>query len=472
MKGVKGVYTISNDLAVYVYNINYGIEDEIEWALSNDAENIQTSKIEYDYEDDEGPLDEARPFFMQGDRKIYLDEVIRTDLTESVEKLEEETKAKLDQNVKEWLLQEYPEEEDFLVDMDDTLTFKDVYDRMLNGEEIYEITNIGDSTDREYIFNGLSEATGKDYEYFYQLWVHGPTSSEFLKEVIKENNGEVTDDIIESAIKGYLDDSNGIFTDDSAYTVADSLVGLDTMGNSDEEMVKRIRDILHKKFKPVEENLTEAEEIKEEVKTNWKSYIYQIAKDDYDVGHPIDSDDFDLFKSYMEEDNFKLTDEEYEKAWDYYWECYNEIREKEFDDYDKDYEDPKDYKKDYSFYNNEIDSLVNQGLTVNEIITDICDGWLGSAYTARCRYISKYLKSKYNMINYTDRYKEPEKVNYSQIKKKIDSLVNQGLTRDEIEDIICKPYVGKYICKEVLTYIYEYLENEYKMIYSNDVYVK
>lgn len=247
-KQVKGVYTVDNSHSVLVYDINYGIDDEVEWALSNDKDNIQTSTIEYAYEDDEGPLEEARPFFMVGDMRVYLDEVMRTDLTEGVEKLQEK-EAKLDQNVKEWLLQEYPEEEDFLVDMDDTLTFKDVYDRMLKGEEIYEIANISDSTDREYIFNGLSEATGKDYEYFYQLWVSGPTNPKFLKQAIKENNGEVTDDIIELAIKGYLDNSSGIFTDDSAYDVADSLVGLDDMGVSNEEMVKRVRDVLHTRFK-------------------------------------------------------------------------------------------------------------------------------------------------------------------------------------------------------------------------------
>ena len=76
------------------------------------------------------------------------------------------------------------------------------------------------------------------------------------------------------------------------------------------------------------------------------------------------------------------------------------------------------------------------------------------------------------MTNYTDRYKEPEKIDYSQIKKKIDSLVKQGLSRDEITDIVGEPYVGKYIYGEVLKYVYAYLEHEYKIVYSNDVYAK
>ena len=290
-----GICTLTNTLSILVYDINYGIDDEIVWAYSTEPDNKQTSTLIYTYEDDEGnPLDEPNVSFMADERRIDLDEVMRTDLTESVEKLEE-VEAKLDQNVKEWLLQEYPEEEEFLVDMRDDLTFQDVYDLMMEGNEIYDILNISDSTDREYVFNGLSEATGKDYEYFYQLWIHGPYDPKFLKQAIKENNGEISDDIIELAIKGYLENSNGIFTDDSAFTLADSLVGTDDIGHTDEKMAKRIKDVLHKKFKPMEENLTEAEEK--------ELYVYSNADTDNLKDAKLN---VSLYKQEAPELNFKI----------------------------------------------------------------------------------------------------------------------------------------------------------------------
>ena len=255
-KQVKGVYTVDNSHSVLVYDINYGIDDEVEWALSNDKDNIQTSIIDYDYEDDEGPLEEPRAFFMVGDMKVYLDEVMRTDLTEGVEKLEEiEGPAELNQSVKQWLLREYPEEEDFIVDMPDDLTFNDVHEKMLKHEDIYETLNVGDSVIREKVFNGLVEATGYDYDYFYYLWLYGPEDERYLK------------------------------------------------------------------YK------TESKEIKEEAKTKWKSYVKRWARDDWEAGQPFSSDDFEQFKQIMKDDNFELPDNEFEEAWNYYWECYNDALE-------------------------------------------------------------------------------------------------------------------------------------------------
>ena len=255
-KQVKGVYTVDNSHSVLVYDINYGIDDEVEWALSNDKDNIQTSIIDYDYEDDEGPLEEPRAFFMVGDMKVYLDEVMRTDLTEGVEKLEEiEGPAELNQSVKQWLLREYPEEEDFIVDMPEDLTFNDVHEKLLNHEDIYETLNVGDSVIREKVFNGLVEATGYDYDYFYYLWLYGPEDERYLK------------------------------------------------------------------YK------TESKEIKEEAKTKWKSYVKRWARDDWEAGQPFSSDDFEQFKQMMKDDNFELPDNEFEDAWNYYWECYNDALE-------------------------------------------------------------------------------------------------------------------------------------------------
>ena len=102
---------------------------------------------------------------------------------ESKEKLEEiEGPAKLDQSVKQWLLRNYPEEEDFIYDMPEDLTFKDVHTKMLNGEDVYEILNVNDSTIREKVFIALAEdILNVDYDYFYYLWLYGPEDPRFLK---------------------------------------------------------------------------------------------------------------------------------------------------------------------------------------------------------------------------------------------------------------------------------------------------
>lgn len=178
---VQGIYTVDNSHSVLVYDISYGIDDEVEWALSNDKDNIETSIIKYEFEDDAGPLEEPRAYFMVGDMKVYLDEVMRTDLFESVEKLEEDEKVTLDTKVKEWLLKEYPDEEDFIVDMPEDLTFNDVHEKLLNHDDIYETLNVGDSVIREKVFYGLEEATGYDYDYFYYLWLYGPEDERYLK---------------------------------------------------------------------------------------------------------------------------------------------------------------------------------------------------------------------------------------------------------------------------------------------------
>lgn len=185
---VKGIYNIASELAVFVYNIEYGIEDTVIWAFSDKPNDIKTSIIDYDYEDDYGPLAEARPYFMADDVKVYLDEVMKTDYPsiekkdETIEKLEEiDESNSLDQKVKEYMLKKYPEEEDFIVDMPEDITFNDILNKMLQGEDIYEVIQCFDSVVREKIFQTLSDITGYDYDYFYYLWLKGPEDETYLK---------------------------------------------------------------------------------------------------------------------------------------------------------------------------------------------------------------------------------------------------------------------------------------------------
>lgn len=64
----------------------------------------------------------------------------------------------------------------------------------------------------------------------------------------------------------------------------------------------------------------------ENKRTNWKSYVKKCAKDTYEVGEPFSSDDFNQFKQIMKDDNFELSDNEFEAAWNYYWQCYDELK--------------------------------------------------------------------------------------------------------------------------------------------------
>lgn len=56
-------------------------------------------------------------------------------------------------------------------DIDHDLTFGMVLEGLEAGEDIYEMMGVGDSVLREKVFGALSEITGYDYDYFYNLWL-------------------------------------------------------------------------------------------------------------------------------------------------------------------------------------------------------------------------------------------------------------------------------------------------------------
>lgn len=71
--------------------------------------------------------------------------------------------------VDDWYLQTFPDDK-LGVDIAH-VKFSEVYQRMLNKEDIYEILDIVDSVIRERIFLELARRLNKDYDYIYDLWL-------------------------------------------------------------------------------------------------------------------------------------------------------------------------------------------------------------------------------------------------------------------------------------------------------------
>ena len=80
----------------------------------------------------------------------------------------------LNEVVRDWMLREHPGEREMLGDFSETVTFKELAKRMEAGEDFYAILKSTESQQREYCFTRLYELTGKEYDYWMELWLHGP----------------------------------------------------------------------------------------------------------------------------------------------------------------------------------------------------------------------------------------------------------------------------------------------------------
>ena len=77
----------------------------------------------------------------------------------------------LNEVVRDWMLREHPEERRFMEDFSETVTFRELVERMEAGENFYDILGSTESTQREICFRQLVELTGKEYNHFYYLWL-------------------------------------------------------------------------------------------------------------------------------------------------------------------------------------------------------------------------------------------------------------------------------------------------------------
>ena len=76
--------------------------------------------------------------------------------------------------IKEFYEKTYPTD-DMVDEMDNSITFQQLLNELIkgNGDNIYEIIGADDSLIRERVFLRLSEIMNIEYEYIYNLWLHG-----------------------------------------------------------------------------------------------------------------------------------------------------------------------------------------------------------------------------------------------------------------------------------------------------------
>lgn len=84
--------------------------------------------------------------------------------------LAEEKKA-TDDLIKDWYLENYPDDEEGN-NIKDTTTFADLYTMLINGKgDIYKLIGVADSLIRERLFEHLSYSKDVDYNVIYDLWL-------------------------------------------------------------------------------------------------------------------------------------------------------------------------------------------------------------------------------------------------------------------------------------------------------------
>ena len=113
-------------------------------------------------------------------KKGESDEVFKTDhcnpirgnFAESSSGCEYDARS-LTEKVATWYRKAYPSDKEMADEMRPRRsTFQDVIDALESGEDVYEVIGADDSIVRERVFEELSKLTGKDYDYFYDKWLH------------------------------------------------------------------------------------------------------------------------------------------------------------------------------------------------------------------------------------------------------------------------------------------------------------
>ena len=109
--------------------------------------------------------------------KAVMD-ALKVELDRQIEELGgDPERSGLNEIVRDWMLREHPEEREMLGDFSETVTFKELAKRMEAGEDFYAILKSTESQQREYCFTRLYELTGKEYDYWMELWLHGPEAA-------------------------------------------------------------------------------------------------------------------------------------------------------------------------------------------------------------------------------------------------------------------------------------------------------
>lgn len=76
----------------------------------------------------------------------------------------------MNQEIKTWHSLEYPNDE-LAKEMDGEITFKNLWDGMNAGEDVYEMLGVYDSLIREHVFSELAKRMNTKYETIYNKWL-------------------------------------------------------------------------------------------------------------------------------------------------------------------------------------------------------------------------------------------------------------------------------------------------------------
>ena len=99
-------------------------------------------------------------------------DALKVELDRQIEELGGDSeRSGLNEVVRDWMLREHPEERKFMDGFSETVTFKELAERMESGEDFYAILESTESQQREYCFTRLYELTDKDYDYWMELWL-------------------------------------------------------------------------------------------------------------------------------------------------------------------------------------------------------------------------------------------------------------------------------------------------------------
>lgn len=76
--------------------------------------------------------------------------------------------------LKEFYIEEYPDDQDIVQEMNPDLTFLDLYHILIKGKGkyLYGIINVHDSVVRERLFERLASLLNENYSYVYDLWLN------------------------------------------------------------------------------------------------------------------------------------------------------------------------------------------------------------------------------------------------------------------------------------------------------------
>lgn len=133
------------------------------------------------------------------------------------------------EGIKKWYIRSYPTD-DLGEEINDTITFKDLWDGLHQKQDVYEIIGVGDSIVRERLFQYLSLLYNVDYSYVYDLWLSSVNYAQgggvdlFSMSKTINDEGQISEMVIAENVS--VEEFNKLFSDKGYRKVNDkTLVG-------------------------------------------------------------------------------------------------------------------------------------------------------------------------------------------------------------------------------------------------------